>query len=70
MFSILDGEKKGCVVQCFAAGGTGEGVNHYNDGFLGHFLAFNSKPTISIWKILGTHLSSCVIKQREGANYE
>ena len=57
--------------------------NHYNTRLLWHFLAFffffflNSKPTISIWekqqqqkKNLGTHLSSCVIKQREGANYE
>lgn len=45
-------------------------LNHYNTGLPDHFLAFNSKPTISIWKILGSHLSSRVIKQREGANYE
>lgn len=47
-----------------------ESENHYNIGLVGHFLAFNSKPTISIWKILGNHLSPCVIKQRERANYE
>lgn len=35
-----------------------------------HFLASNSKPTVFIWEILGSHLSLCVFKQREGANYE
>ena len=27
-----------------------ERPNHYNTGLVGHFLLFNSKPTISIWK--------------------
>jgi len=45
-------------------------VSHYNTQLVDHFLASKSKPTISIWKILGSHLSSCVVKQREGANYE
>ena len=33
-------------------------------------LPLTPSQLFSIWKVLGTHLSSCVVKQREGANYE
>lgn len=26
------------------------GLDHYNTALVGHFIAFNSKPTISIWE--------------------